>query len=78
VIGVPDPVYEERAVAYVRRQPGTPEVAAAELLQFIRARLAGFKTPRELHFVDDFPRTGMGKIAKGELAKTQGSVFGDA
>ena len=78
VIGVPDPVYEERAVAFIRRQPAATDVAGEELLQFVRARLAGFKTPREVHFVDDFPRTGMGKIAKSELAKTAGSVFGDA
>ena len=65
-------------MAFIRRQPAARDATGEELLQFVRARLAGFKTPREVHFVDDFPRTGMGKIAKTELARTRGSVFGDA
>jgi fatty-acyl-CoA synthase len=75
VIGIPDPVYEERAVALVRRLPSAGPVEARELRDFVRVRLAGFKTPKEVHFVEDFPRTGLGKIAKDELARTWGSVF---
>ena len=75
VIGLPDPVYEERVVALVRRLPAAGHVDPQELRDFVRVRLAGFKTPKEVHFVDDFPRTGLGKIAKDELARTWGSVF---
>jgi acyl-CoA synthetase (AMP-forming)/AMP-acid ligase II len=75
VIGVPDPVYEERVVALVRRLPAAGPVESQELRDFVRVRLAGFKTPKEVRFVDDFPRTGLGKIAKDELARTWGSVF---
>jgi fatty-acyl-CoA synthase len=74
VIGVPDPVWEERAVAIVRLSAGQ-SVEEVELQAFVRARLAGFKTPREVAFVEDFPRTALGKIARDELAKSYGSVF---
>ncbi len=75
VIGVPDPVYEERVIALIRRDPSAGAVDGEAIRQFVRARVAGFKTPREVHFVDDFPRTAMGKIVKSELARTWGSVF---
>jgi acyl-CoA synthetase (AMP-forming)/AMP-acid ligase II len=74
VIGIPDPVYEERAIAVVRLAPGG-SAGEDELRDFVRARLAGFKTPREVRFVEDFPRTPVGKIAKDELSKAHGSVF---
>jgi acyl-CoA synthetase (AMP-forming)/AMP-acid ligase II len=69
VIGLADAVYEERVVALVRMVPGTPEPPAGVLVAHVRERLAGFKTPKELHYVEDFPRTGVGKIAKAELRK---------
>jgi fatty-acyl-CoA synthase len=43
-------------------------VSAAEVIQFCRAGLAGYKTPRHVTFVADFPRTAAGKIKKHELA----------
>jgi acyl-CoA synthetase (AMP-forming)/AMP-acid ligase II len=76
VIGVPDAIYEERVVAVVRAHPGAAPPPSDELIAFVRARLAGFKTPKELHWVDDYPRTPMGKILKEELKQTYGgSVF---
>jgi acyl-CoA synthetase (AMP-forming)/AMP-acid ligase II len=66
VIGVPDAIYEERVVAYVRLQPGV-DLEAADLIAFVRSQLAGFKTPKELYLVPDLPRTGVGKIAKAML-----------
>jgi fatty-acyl-CoA synthase len=74
VIGIPDPLYEERAVAVVRLRVGQT-ATEDELRAFVRARLAGFKTPREVRFIEDFPRTPVGKIAKSELSKAHGSVF---
>lgn len=75
VIGVPDPVYEERVVAIVRATPGAIAPEPAELTRFVRSRLAGFKTPKEIHFVEDFPRNGVGKISKPDLRAQFGSVF---
>ena len=75
VIGVPDPIYEERVVALIRVAPGGVAPAAEDVMAFVRARLAGFKTPKEVHIVDDFPRNGVGKIARPELRERYGSVF---
>jgi len=74
VIGVPDDVYEERVVAYVRLEPGVDAPEPGELIAYVRQRLAGFKTPKELYIVDDLPRTGVGKIAKQALRESYRAV----
>jgi fatty-acyl-CoA synthase len=64
VIGVPDEKWGEVGHAFVQLRPGASAVAPAEVIQFCRANLAGYKTPRHVTFVDDFPRTAAGKIRK--------------
>jgi acyl-CoA synthetase (AMP-forming)/AMP-acid ligase II len=76
VIGVPDPTYEEKVVALVRVKPGHENLRPEVIVEFVRTRLAGFKAPREVFIVEDFPRTGIGKISKEELKASYGSVFG--
>jgi fatty-acyl-CoA synthase len=67
VIGLPDPVYEEQVVAVVVPSgPSSPELAA-ELTAFVKTNLAGYNTPKRVHFVDEFPRTAVGKIQKNVL-----------
>ncbi|WP_041939722.1 MULTISPECIES: acyl-CoA synthetase [Frankia] len=69
VIGLPDEEMGERVVAVVQPAPAAvpgPELAA-ELLDFLRPRLAGFKIPRTVDFVDDLPRTPTGKLVKRQL-----------
>ena len=66
VIGCPDAEWGERVVAVVVLHEGastTPE----EIIAFCRARLAGYKTPRQLHIVGALPRNAMGKIQKAQL-----------
>jgi O-succinylbenzoic acid--CoA ligase len=65
--GAPDERWGEAVVAFVRRRPGSA-VSAEDLRRHARARLAAFKVPRYIHFVDDFPRTPSGKIARRKLA----------
>ena len=69
VLGVPDPEMGERVVAVV--QPRDPTAAgpelAAELTAFARTKLAGYKRPREVRFLDELPRTPTGKLRKHEL-----------
>lgn len=64
--GVPDERWGERVCAAIVLRPGA-RAEAAELVEFCRARLAGYKLPREIVFVAELPRTGSGKIAKRVL-----------
>lgn len=71
VIGVPDPDLGEVAKACVQLAPGfsPSDELAAELLDFTREKIAGYKVPRSVDFVDDLPRTPTGKLVKGILRK---------
>jgi fatty-acyl-CoA synthase len=61
VIGQPDPKWDEVPVAYVILRAGC--VANAETLKaHVSAQLARFKVPRDFVFVDDLPRTALGKV----------------
>ncbi|HEY4456642.1 MAG TPA: long-chain fatty acid--CoA ligase [Pseudonocardiaceae bacterium] len=71
VIGVPDDHWGEVGRAVVRVQPGA-SVDPSELLAFLRTRLAGYKVPKSVVFVDDFPTTGSGKIRKNVLRERYG------
>ena len=75
VIGIPDALYEERVVALIHLADGATRPSSDDIIRYVRSQLAGFKTPKEVHFVGDFPRTGSGKIAKAKLRSSYGSVF---
>jgi fatty-acyl-CoA synthase len=68
VIGVADEEFGQRLRAFVTLSPGA-SVTEQELKDTVRARLAGFKVPREVRFVDALPRNATGKILKRELAQ---------
>jgi fatty-acyl-CoA synthase len=61
VIGRPDPRWDEVPVAYVIRRTGCV-VEAEALKAHVLTQLARFKVPREFVFVDDLPRTALGKV----------------
>jgi len=61
VIGRPDPRWDEVPIAYVIRRKGS-QVGTDVLKAHIQSRLARFKVPREIVFVDDLPRTALGKV----------------
>jgi acyl-CoA synthetase (AMP-forming)/AMP-acid ligase II len=63
VIGVPDEKWGETVLAQVIRRPGAA-LTADDVMRFARERLAGFKCPRKIDFVADFPRTPSGKPQK--------------
>ena len=69
VIGLPDPVYEEQVVAFVRSAGPTDALDPAAVIAYVRERLAGYKTPKRVVVVADFPRTPTGKVAKNELRR---------
>ncbi len=66
VIGVPDEKWGEVPMALVVRKPDT-QVTESEILTFARERLAGFKTPKSVGWVDVLPRNPSGKILKKDL-----------
>jgi len=66
VYGVASEWFGEEVAAAVRLKPGAP-VAADALSAFCEKRLARFKMPRFIRFVDDFPMTASGKIQKYKL-----------
>jgi long-chain acyl-CoA synthetase len=69
-IGLPDGEMGERLIAIVQLHPGT-EAGEEELRAWCRAELAGYKCPREVRFVDEVPRSAMGKIDKHALRAAQ-------
>ena len=77
VIGVPDEEFGEQVKAVVQLSAGVAdrERVGEELLRACRERLAGYKCPRSVDFVDELPRTGTGKILKREL---RGPYWADA
>jgi acyl-CoA synthetase (AMP-forming)/AMP-acid ligase II len=66
VIGVPDERWGEAVKAIVVRAPGS-ELGAEELIAFARSRIAGFKVPKSIDFVEALPRNPSGKILRREL-----------
>jgi fatty-acyl-CoA synthase len=77
VIGVPDDEMGESVLAVVQPAPGVAatDELAAELREFLRARIAHYKVPRRFDFTDDLPRTPTGKMVKGKL---RARYLGDA
>jgi long-chain acyl-CoA synthetase len=66
VIGIPDPTWGEAVKAIVVRRPSSTLIDA-DLIEWSRGRLAGFKRPRSVDFVETIPRNPSGKILKREL-----------
>jgi fatty-acyl-CoA synthase len=66
VVGVPDPTYGEELCAWVRVRAGA-EVTEEDLRASCRGRLAHYKVPRYVLFVDEFPLTVTGKVQKYKM-----------
>lgn len=66
VIGVPDEKYGEQVMAWVKLREGA-EATDEDIKAFCRGRIAHFKVPRYVKFVDGFPMTVTGKIRKVEM-----------
>jgi malonyl-CoA/methylmalonyl-CoA synthetase len=66
VIGVSDPDLGEAVTAVVVRAAGQ-SVDAQTLMRLLKTRLAGYKLPKKVEFVDELPRNVMGKVQKNLL-----------
>ncbi|TFV59724.1 fatty acid--CoA ligase family protein [Mycobacterium sp. PS03-16] len=68
VIGVDDERMGQVGKAFVVRRPGSRDtVSAEELIAWSRERMAGFKVPRYVEFLDELPLNATGKVMKSEL-----------
>ena len=72
VIGAPHPDFGEAVVAVIAGAGEESAVIAAA-----RERLAAFKAPKRVFFVDDLPRNAMGKVQKAALRDAYAEVFGE-
>jgi fatty-acyl-CoA synthase len=76
VIGVPDVVYGEELMAWVRLRPGASALTAEDLRAFCAGQLAHYKIPRYVHVVDEFPMTVTGKVRKAEMREQAVQILG--
>lgn len=68
VFGLPDDDYGERVVAAIVSETANP-TTAEDLIAYVRGRIAGFKAPRQVVFMEELPKTPAGKIKKHEIKK---------
>jgi long-chain acyl-CoA synthetase len=68
VIGVPDEKWGEAVKAVVVLKEGQ-QASDGEIIEFVRANIAHYKSPRSVDFASSLPKTGSGKIQKSEIRK---------
>jgi long-chain acyl-CoA synthetase len=66
VIGVPCPYRGEAVKAFIIKNPGVT-TEAEELIEYCRARLARYKVPSFIEFVESLPKSAIGKVLRSEL-----------
>jgi acyl-CoA synthetase (AMP-forming)/AMP-acid ligase II len=66
VLGQPDPKWGENVVAVIAVRPGFA-VSSSEIIAFCKERIASYKKPRHVVFIDVLPKNASGKVLKREL-----------
>jgi len=66
VIGIPDEKWGELVFALIVRTPGS-ELSEADLIAYVKTKLAGYKCPKRIEFRDSLARTATGKLQKFKL-----------
>jgi fatty-acyl-CoA synthase len=77
VVGLPDARLSEVAVAFIRLKPDQ-NLTEQEVAEHCRGKIASYKIPRHVLFVDEFPMTGSGKVQKVKLREAAGRRLGPA
>jgi long-chain acyl-CoA synthetase len=75
-VGVPDELYGEEVAAVIVLKPGAT-ISQQDVIDYCKARLADFKCPKTVHFVEDIPKGPTGKLLKRELAKILSTDYTD-
>jgi long-chain acyl-CoA synthetase len=71
VIGIPDDYRGEAAKAFIKLRDGAAPFSLEELRAFLTGKLGKHELPAAVEFVDELPRTPVGKLSRHELRKTQ-------
>jgi malonyl-CoA/methylmalonyl-CoA synthetase len=74
VFGVPHPDFGEGVTAAVVAAPGAA-LTEAGLIDAVRPRLAGYKIPKRILFLDELPRNAMGKVQKNSLRAAYADLY---
>ena len=74
MIGAPHPDFGESVVAVVVKD-GSRELDESSIIEPLQGRLARFKQPKRVVFVDALPRNTMGKVQKAQLRDTYKDSF---
>lgn len=76
-IGVPDAYRGETVKAFVVVRPGE-SLTAAEIFAYCREKLSAYKVPKRIEFMDDLPKSAVGKILRRELREMEKRKQADA
>ncbi|VBB09220.1 amp-dependent synthetase/ligase [Lucifera butyrica] len=75
VVGVPSEKYGEEVMAFIQLKPGQP-VTAEEIQEYCRNKIARYKIPRYIEFIENYPTTASGKIQKYKLREQVLEILG--
>ncbi len=75
VIGVPHPDFGEAVTAIVTRDVNNKDCNEENIIAALKPKLANFKIPKRILFVDELPRNTMGKVQKNLLRETYANLF---
>ena len=75
VVGVPDPKFGEEVAAWIKLHDGQT-ASEAEIREFCKGKLAHFKIPTYMRFVDEFPMTVTGKVQKYLIRESMAEELG--
>lgn len=78
VVGIPDKKYGEIVGAFVRTQPGYEAMTEEDVREYAIPRIARFKVPKRVFFVDEFPMNPANKVLKYKLREMAAEMCGVA
>jgi fatty-acyl-CoA synthase len=76
VVGLPDEMWGERVTAVLELHPGLT-VSESEVRNYVKSRLGGVKTPKQVKVWDDLPRSTVGTVLKNEVRARLLNELGD-
>jgi fatty-acyl-CoA synthase len=78
VVAVPSKLHGEDLGAFLITRPGAPEITAKEVKAYLRPLISGYKIPRYVKVLPQYPQTASGKIQKYKLREMAAELWGTA